>query len=108
MADTEDLDEDLFADLYDNDDAQAKPAQPSAPAAQPQPALEAAQPAQVSAPAVAQEQQVADHDGPDNFQSAGDADDLQMQNDDSAGFQHGNGERNGHEYSKPIGIKEDG
>ncbi|KAK7552318.1 RNA-binding protein [Phyllosticta paracitricarpa] len=108
MADPEELDEDLFADLYDNDDVQAKPAQPSAPAAQPDPAPEIISVAQVSTPAVLREQQDADHNGSGGFQGAEDADDLQMENDDSAGFQHGNGESNGNEYSKPIGIKEDG
>ncbi|KAK8183694.1 uncharacterized protein BKA78DRAFT_299712 [Phyllosticta capitalensis] len=108
MAEPDELDEDLFADLYDNEDVQAKSTQPAAPAAQSEPVQEPSQPAQPPTPAVNQEQQAADHDVSGSFAGAGDVGDSKMENDESEAFHYNNGQSSGNGFPRPIGIKEDG
>ncbi|KAK0660276.1 putative RNA-binding protein [Lasiodiplodia hormozganensis] len=100
MAEPEELDEDLFADLYENDEAPSKPAQPAAPAAQAVPS--APEPAPAAAPSVV-EHQVSSHNG--GVAGAGDGDVNMNGGDNHAGHHEQSG---GHEQPSGIGIKEDG
>ncbi|KAF2011929.1 hypothetical protein BU24DRAFT_412477 [Aaosphaeria arxii CBS 175.79] len=119
MTEPEELDEDLFADLYEGDDTPAKPAQPAqpAPAAKPQ-EPEPVQPEPVNAPTqqpVAQEVNVADSRGWEQPNAAGNHGDANMGN----GAWNGNGAGNGNQSFDqaagdqddnygPINVKEDG
>ncbi|KAF2147567.1 uncharacterized protein K452DRAFT_282572 [Aplosporella prunicola CBS 121167] len=111
MADHDELDEDLFADLYENDDSSnPKPAaQAAAPAAPAQPEPTAAtEPVSAPAPVARDEQhQPAAQNG--GAHSAPHNGDVHMSGNvqNEAGHAHAAPETNDDNYG-PIGIKEDG
>ncbi|KAL1646319.1 hypothetical protein SLS58_003276 [Diplodia intermedia] len=102
MAEPEELDEDLFADLYENDEAPSKPAHSSAPAAQPVPS--APEPAQVPIPTIEHHQGFHQNGGAGG---AGDGD-VNMNGGDHQAGHHDHSSGHGHEQPSGIGIKEDG
>ncbi|KAK7719187.1 hypothetical protein SLS57_005922 [Botryosphaeria dothidea] len=101
MAEPEELDEDLFADLYENDEGLSKPTQQSAAAAHPAPS--APEPAAAPAPAPSGQFPVSHNDI--GAASAGDGD-LRMNGGDHTAGQHEHS--GGNEQPSGIGIKEDG
>ncbi|KAF2835112.1 RNA-binding domain-containing protein [Patellaria atrata CBS 101060] len=107
MTEPEELDEDLFADLYENDDNPPKPSQP--PAA-PNPVPTELTPS-VSDTASAVKHEAFDSSAPIQSDIKEDVSDMRMQDEGIGEGNYGNGyvsQPVGEEDYGPIGIKEDG